>query len=85
MTPRFLSSRAGTLFALLVLASVTLFFGLGRLALVGPDEPRYSQIAREMWISGDYVSPRLAGRLWLEKAPLLYWGQAFFYSFLRRK
>lgn len=81
MTPRFLSSRAGALLALLLLASLTLFFGLGRAPFFGPDEPRYAEIAREMWVSGDYISPRLAGRLWLEKAPLLYWGQALCYSF----
>lgn len=71
-----------SLFALLLLASVTLFFGLGRAPFLGSDEPRYAEIAREMWVSGDYISPRLAGRLWLEKAPLLYWGQALFYSVL---
>lgn len=70
------------LFALLLLCGLTLFFGLGRVAFLGPDEPRYAEIAREMWTSSDYVSPRLAGRLWLEKAPLLYWGQALCYSFL---
>lgn len=80
MMPRFFSSRAGVLLALLLLASLTLFFGLGRAPLLGSDEPRYAEIAREMWASGDYVSPRLAGRLWLEKAPLLYWGQALAYS-----
>ncbi|RYG66047.1 glycosyltransferase family 39 protein [bacterium] len=66
--------------ALLLLCSITLFFGLGRVPFLGPDEPRYAEIAREMWVNSDYVSPRLAGRLWFEKAPLLYWGQAFFYS-----
>jgi 4-amino-4-deoxy-L-arabinose transferase-like glycosyltransferase len=69
-----------SLFILLGVCAVTLFFGLGRVAFQGPDEPRYAEIAREMWASSDYVSPRLAGRLWLEKAPLLYWGQAFCYS-----
>jgi 4-amino-4-deoxy-L-arabinose transferase-like glycosyltransferase len=67
---------------LLFICSLTLFFGLGRIAFVGPDEPRYAEIAREMWVHSDYVSPRLAGKLWLEKAPLLYWGQALFYSIL---
>lgn len=69
-------------FILLLLGSLTLFFGAGRVPLLGADEPRYAEIAREMWVSGDYIVPRLAGKIWLEKAPLLYWGQAFFYSFL---
>ncbi len=81
--PRFsvwLQTRRGATLALVVLSFFTLFFGIWSLPFVGSDEPRYAEVAREMWASGDYVSPKLAGRLWLEKAPLLYWGQAFFYS-----
>lgn len=49
------------------------FFGLGRVGLLGPDEPRYAQVAREMLRSGDYVTPHLNGRPWFEKPPLYYW------------
>lgn len=56
-----------------VLGLVTFFFGLGDLAFLGPDEPRYAEVAREMYVSGDYLSPRLAGCLWLEKPVLFYW------------
>lgn len=41
--------------------------------MVGPDEPRYASIGREMARSGDWVTPRLWGDVWLEKPPLLYW------------
>lgn len=41
--------------------------------LYGPDEPRYASIAREMARSGDFVTPMLDGKPWLEKPPLLYW------------
>lgn len=56
-----------------------LFHGLGRLGLVGPDEPRYAQVAREMAVSGDWVTPRLQGKPWFEKPVLYYWmaGAAF--------
>ncbi|HYP27863.1 MAG TPA: glycosyltransferase family 39 protein [Blastocatellia bacterium] len=59
--------------ALLAVLGVTFFFGLGRLALIGPDEPRYAEVAREMFVSGDYVSPRLCDCLWFEKPVLYYW------------
>ena len=49
------------------------FFGLTGVGLLGPDEPRYAAIGREMARSGDWVTPRLWGQAWFEKPPLLYW------------
>ena len=46
---------------------------LGLRGLVGPDEPRYASIAREMAASGDWVTPVLWGEPWFEKPVLLYW------------
>ncbi len=48
------------------------FFGLS-IPLVGPDEPRYAQIAREMFVRGDWITPKLGGFEWFEKPALLYW------------
>ncbi|MBI3652684.1 MAG: glycosyltransferase family 39 protein [Acidobacteria bacterium] len=59
--------------ALLLLAAIFYFFGAGKIALLGPDEPRYAEVAREMLTSGDYVSTRLCGCLWFEKPVLYYW------------
>lgn len=41
--------------------------------VIGPDEARYAGIGRAMAETGDWVVPRLHGRVWLEKPPLLYW------------
>ena len=49
------------------------------MGLAGPDEPRYAEVAREMFVTGDYISPRLCGCLWFEKPPLLYWLAAVAY------
>ncbi len=49
------------------------FYGLGQFGLVGADEPRYAQVAREMLDHQDWVTPTLGGRPWLEKPPLYYW------------
>jgi len=58
-----------------VLAAVcgAYLYGLGSAPLLGPDEPRYAQVAREMYARGDWVTPTLAGRNWFEKPALLYW------------
>jgi 4-amino-4-deoxy-L-arabinose transferase-like glycosyltransferase len=48
-------------------------FGLGTLPLVGPDEPRYAEVAREMFARRDLITPTLGGHAWFEKPALLYW------------
>lgn len=58
------------------LAYFLYFFGLTRAGLLGPDEPRYAAISREMARSGDWVTPRLWGEPWFEKPALLYWMEA---------
>jgi len=56
------------------------FYGLGAFGLVGADEPRYAQIAREMLARHDWVTPVLNGVPWLEKPVLYYWGAMLSYS-----
>jgi len=48
-------------------------YGLGKLPLLGPDEPRYAQVAREMFLNGDLITPTLGHHTWFEKPALLYW------------
>jgi 4-amino-4-deoxy-L-arabinose transferase-like glycosyltransferase len=48
-------------------------FGLGALPLVGPDEPRYAEVAREMLERRDLITPTLGGHPWFEKPALVYW------------
>ncbi len=69
---RFLHAKRAWL--LLLLAAVAVYFyGLGAASLLGPDEPRYAQVAREMYARGDWVTPTLGGHNWFEKPALLYW------------
>lgn len=49
---------------------------LGHHPLFTPDEGRYSEIAREMVATGDYITPRLNGVAFLDKPALYYWLQA---------
>lgn len=62
---------------LLLLAAVCyvfFFYGISAIGLTGPDEPRYAAVAREMFQTGDLITPRLHGEPWFEKPVLLYWG-----------
>lgn len=65
---------------LLGLCLFLFFYGLGRFGLVGADEPRYAQVAREMLEHHDWVTPRLGGQVWLEKPPLYYWQAMLAYA-----
>jgi 4-amino-4-deoxy-L-arabinose transferase-like glycosyltransferase len=56
------------------------FYGLGQFGLVGADEPRYAQVAREMLERHDWITPTLGGRPWLEKPVLYYWQAMIAYS-----
>ena len=71
MHPSSLAKR-GTVLLFLVIAAFY-FYGLGHLPFVGPDEPRYAQVAREMFQRHDLITPTLGGHNWFEKPALLYW------------
>jgi len=65
------------LILLLVLLAVFISLdSLGARKLANPDEGRYSEIAREMAQTGDFVTPRLNGLKYFEKPPLQYWATA---------
>jgi 4-amino-4-deoxy-L-arabinose transferase-like glycosyltransferase len=57
----------------LALATIFIYFYGLNIPLLGPDEPRYAQVAREMLERCDWITPTLGGARWLEKPSLLYW------------
>jgi 4-amino-4-deoxy-L-arabinose transferase-like glycosyltransferase len=69
---------------LLAFCGFLFFYGLGAFGLVGADEPRYAQIAREMLNRSDWVTPTLDGKPWLEKPPLYYWQAMLVYGAARK-
>ena len=66
---------------ILLFAAISAFYlyGLGAIPFVGPDEPRYAEVAREMLARRDFITPTLGGLPWFEKPPLLYWMTAISY------
>lgn len=60
---------------LIILAASFLFvfWGIGSISLLDPDEGMYGAIAREMAEKGDWITPHFNGIRYLEKPPLYFW------------
>src|SRR3954463_13869261 len=74
-------SLATEILMLVVFCGFFFFYRIAAYGLMGADEPRYAQVAREMWDRRDWVTPTLWGRPWLEKPALYYWGAILSYKF----
>ncbi len=56
-----------------VITMVMVFFNLGGIPLLDPDEPVYAETPKEMFIFNEFLSPRIYGDYWYDKPPMYYW------------
>ena len=77
-----LFNRRWFLLLLVFLFAAAIYLGcvLSPPSLMDDVDAVQAQIARTMLASGDWVTARLDGVLYLEKAPLIYWFMAIFYK-----
>ena len=68
------------LFVLFVVATILWFGTLDYRHLIPTDEGRYAQMAREMMVSGDYITPRYNDYKYFEKPPLHIWATAIIFK-----
>jgi 4-amino-4-deoxy-L-arabinose transferase-like glycosyltransferase len=75
--------RRWFLLSLVALIAAAIYLGcvLSPPSLMDDVDAVQAQIAKTMLMSGDWVTARLDGVLYLEKAPLIYWLIAIFYRF----
>jgi 4-amino-4-deoxy-L-arabinose transferase-like glycosyltransferase len=66
--------------SLFVAFAIATLYLLGVRTLVPPDEGRYAEMAREMFVSGDWVTTRLNGIKYFEKPPLQTWMNALTFT-----
>ena len=62
--------------SLVIFIGIFYLLWLGSYSLFTPDEGRYSEVAREMVATNDYITPRVNGVAFLDKPVLYYWLQA---------
>ena len=67
-------ARLGSGFWLVAIISIMIiFFNLGGIPLLDPDEPVYAETPKEMMAFNEFVSPRIFGEYWYDKPPMYYW------------
>jgi len=67
-------ARVGSSFWLVAIISIIImFFNLGGIPLLDPDEPVYAETPKEMLTFNEFVSPRIYGEYWYDKPPMYYW------------
>ena len=60
-------------FLLAVLCFLFLLLGNSQLAVTDPVESNYALTAKEMVLSGDWISPQIYGTYWFDKPIFIYW------------
>jgi hypothetical protein len=65
--------RGGQTILILALALLPALAALHSRSFFSLDETLYTQVAREMLETRDFVVPTIDGKPWLEKPPLVYW------------
>lgn len=68
-----MSRRQSGFWLVVAITVFILFFHLGAIPLLDPDEPVYAQTPKEMLAAGDLLSPRIYGDYWYDKPPMYYW------------
>jgi 4-amino-4-deoxy-L-arabinose transferase-like glycosyltransferase len=66
--------------SLFLIFCVVWFYALDARTLVPTDEGRYAEMAREMLLTGDWITPRLNGIKYFEKPPLQTWMNALTFA-----
>src|SRR5919199_1512458 len=65
---------------LLSLGFLAFFWNLGSTGLIDETEPLFAEAARQMTVTGDWITPYFNSVTRFDKPPLIYWGQAIAYQ-----
>jgi 4-amino-4-deoxy-L-arabinose transferase-like glycosyltransferase len=79
-TPSRLPLNRAALLLLVAALAVIWFAPLGLRHLIPSDEGRYAEMAREMFATGDWITPRYNGYKYFEKPPLQTWMNALTFA-----
>src|ERR1700727_2008125 len=78
--PSRLPLNRSTILLLALILAVVLFVPLGWRHLLLSDEGGYAEMSREMFLTGDWITPRYNGYKYFEKPPLQTWANALTFA-----
>jgi 4-amino-4-deoxy-L-arabinose transferase-like glycosyltransferase len=67
---------------LLIICSIAFFWHLGSKGLVDETEPLFAEAARQMFVTGDWITPMFNGEPRFDKPPLIYWMMVIAYHMI---
>lgn len=67
---------------LLLIGWLAFFWNLGSTGLIDETEPLFAEAARQMTITGDWITPFFNGETRFDKPPLIYWLMAIAYQII---
>lgn len=70
----------GLVIWILAIAGSMLFWDLGNTGLIDETEPLFAEAARQMTVTGDWITPYFNGETRFDKPPLIYWLMAIAYK-----
>ena len=71
-----------SLLVLIIVAGVAFFWHLGSTGLVDETEPLFAEAARQMTVTGDWITPHYNNTTRFDKPPLIYWLMAIGYQII---
>lgn len=65
---------------LITIGFIAVIWNLGNMGLVDETEPLFAEAARQMTVTGDWITPYFNGETRFDKPPLIYWLMALSYQ-----
>ncbi|MBF2017069.1 MAG: glycosyltransferase family 39 protein [Rivularia sp. T60_A2020_040] len=64
---------------LMLVTGIAFFWHLGSISLIDETEPLFAEASRQMYVTGDWITPYFNGETRFDKPALIYWCQAIAY------
>ncbi|MFB2773312.1 ArnT family glycosyltransferase [Pelatocladus sp. BLCC-F211] len=65
---------------LILVGGIAFFWHLGSIGLIDETEPLFAEASRQMYVTGDWITPFFNGKTRFDKPALIYWCQAIAYN-----